>query len=331
MTLAPTDTDTPTSTPIPTATETPTFTSTPTITLTPTTIPSPTPTFDPDLMGTHNRKVIIGENGWMYMNSRLYRNICHNSQEWGPFKAYSDKLDTANQFLEERGVEFAVAFIPEKCHVYSDEVQFLLWDVNGPNATIPLIEYLKTNSDTLVFSYFETLNAHKDTAQVFFKTDNHWSAIGSYLAYRESVVNLLPETDPEEMFIWNYEEDFKIEEWQGDLGKVSGIEHLLVEPAVMPDHDRLFYIDKGANKELIYKNPDAENDLTLVVYHDSFFRVPPVADYLATHFRRTIYLNHNWGLEWSSKPEALEALIEEWDPDIVLVVYMERNIKLFLK
>lgn len=267
----------------------------------------------------------------MYLNNRLYRNICHNSQEWGAFKTYSDKLNDSNEYLENRGVEFVIAFIPEKCHVYSEEVEFLLWDVAGPNATRPLIEHLKFNSNPMVFSYFETLNAHKDAAQVFFKTDNHWSPIGAYLAYRETVFNLLPDTTPEDMITWNYKEDFRIEEWQGDLGKASGLEQLFFEPARMPDNESLLTFSKGEANELIYDNPVASNDLTLVVFHDSFFRIPPIAEYLATHYQRTVYLNNNWGLTWSSTPEALDSLIEVWDPDIVLVVYMERNIQLFLK
>ena len=334
-TPTPTNTFTTTPSPPPSATATPeptaTNTPTPTITLTPTPIPSPTPTFDPELMGTHNRTVIIGEDGWMYLNNRVYRNICHNSIEWGHFQTYADRLDLTNEFLESRGIEFAVGFIPEKCHVYSEEVQFLLWDVDGENATIPMIEYLTNNSDALVISYFETLNAHKYSTQVFYKNDNHWSAIGAYLAYQETVANLLPDTDPEDMVNWNYKEDYRIELREGDMGKASGLPQFLYEPAVLPDHDPLLEPISLDSGDLLYENPEADNDLTLVVFHDSFFGIPPIAEYLATHYQRTVYMSVNWGTPWSSDPDFLEALIEQWDPDVILVVSVERFLKRFLK
>lgn len=273
---------------------------------------------------------IVGEDGWLYYDNPKYLDICQNSIDWRNFDRYTEKINSTQKFLDSQGVEFAIAFIPEKCHIYSEPIQRILPDFQGRSSTLPLIDHISSNSEVTVISLFDILNSQKNDEQLFYKNDTHWSSIGAYLGYQEIITTLNPDISPQEMIPWNYETDVIPKEWIGDLGSFTSLPEFITETIFLPKVKYQTQATKLGSGELIFENPAANNDLTLVVFCDSFFGVPPIARFLAAHYRQTVILSTNNEYKWSNNPADLQNLVDKWDPDIILVAYIERNINYLL-
>ncbi len=193
------------------------------------------------------------------------------------------------------GLNLAIVFIPEKCHVYSEPIAHLLPDFDGKSSTFPLIEYISNNTDATVVSLFEVLNSQKKAEQLYYKNDTHWSSIGAYLGYQEIISSLVPDISPLEMVAWKFDTDFTTKERIGDLGSFTNLPEFITETVYLPNNSSEYYLSQTRleSGELVYENPQAENDLTLIVFCDFSFGVPPITKFLATHYREAVFFKYN--------------------------------------
>ncbi len=275
-------------------------------------------------------QVIIGKDGWLYFNTPQNLDLCQNAKDWGNPTRYIDQINKTNEFLAKRGITYAIMIIPGKCRIYPENIQHLLPDLAGKNSTMPLVDHISKKSDALMINLYDALISEKDNHLVYFKTDTHWSSIGAYLGYQEIAKSLFPGISSQELITLDYEKDFTSFNRDGNLARMLKLPEFLAEATYQPDIRSSLLQKTSDSGENIYENPEADNDLTLIVFHDSFFRIPPIKELLASHFHRTVYVSIHDGFLWTNDQEEIKDLIDKWDPDIILLAPFEGNLEFFL-
>lgn len=269
--------------------------------------------------------VIIGDEGWLYSNDAASTDICQNLKQWGSFDPYTEQAQMTRQFLLDKGIDFAIVFLPEKCRIYPEYIETVLPKFSSISSSEQLIEHLSTNSDVTVINLTEGLMAGKDQELMFFKTDTHWSSVGAYSGYKQIITTLFPDIPRKELVSWDPASETLPKERKGDLGAMTGLPEFAREFGFPPNFSILDSqkLDKG---EVLYNNPQPTSNQTLLVFHDSYFRVSPIREFLASHYQTAVFLDINRGFRWSNNQAYLEDVIAQWDPDTIIVAYVERNI-----
>ncbi len=128
------------------------------------------------LQKKENNSVIFGDDGYLLEiptldDKQLATNI--------------DKVETFIDNMEESGKNVHVALVPDAILAMKDKLP-----ATYPiNSLVSEVEEL-LNRDTLNhINLFETIDAHKDE-YIYYRTDHHWTSLGSYYAYRELVTAL---------------------------------------------------------------------------------------------------------------------------------------------
>jgi hypothetical protein len=112
----------------------------------------------------------------------------------------------------------------------------------------------------------------------------------------------------------------------GDLGGQLGMPGLFREEVEGYSFEHAIEIEKLESKVQVYTNSGAGNEQTLVVFHDSFLFQQFPKLLLANHFGRVVFLDYNQGFGWQSDAAFLDAVVTEWEPDLVLVERTERSV-----
>lgn len=276
--------------------------------------------------------VIIADQGWLHLNQAVSTDLCQNltHQLSSNLNLVSTKLGQAQQTLESQGIGFAVAIIPEKCRVYPEYIRTYLPLLNQQSYSETLLTKVTTQTDVSMIDLAGPLVAAKQDHQVFMATDTHWTPIGAYLAYQQLhtlISSQIPISDPIE---WDASRDTITRETTSDLGQSSMLPEYLSEQISLPDVNYL-EMETTSSGAYRYHNPGADNEFTLLVFEDSFMTVKPIQPFLAQHFSNSIFLNINEGFLWSSDPGDLAQTIQEWDPDMILILYVDRNLYLLRK
>lgn len=273
-------------------------------------------------------QVIIGDQDWLHLNWPMYTDIC---QRIGDSRLEPDQivsnLERTKKILDDQGIYFSVAVIPDKCRIYPEYSQGQIPEIGQVDSTKELIEAITNNSDVPLIDLTDALLAAKENYQIYMKRDTHWTPFAAYFSYLQlysSLAAQLPGTSPIQ---WDIEKNSILADKNPDLGRFSAIPEFADEAVLQPDMSFLEE-EELETGEFVYHNPNPPNDLTLLVFHDSYFNILPSRPFLAEHVKTAIFKSTNQELIWDSSPEVLAAQIEEWQPDIILIVYVERNLPL---
>ena len=277
---------------------------------------------------SNNENVIIGKDGWLFYKEseesssmECYKGTNLFTEE--QLQQMLDNLLMTRDNLAVRGCEF-VLFIPSnKERIYAEYVPDYYGEPAEEYATLQLVEYIREHSDIRVVYPYEAMMEAKAAlggeVLLYHKTDTHWNELGGYVGTSE----LLKELGIEMSAL--KDENIRIEQKEdvpGDLADLLNLGDSIdpgkaytVEGYDMSDVE---VVQMDTSMDIVHKNKNKDPRRFFMI-RDSFgiAMVNPIASQF--NYSYTIPIFH-----------CTEDLIEEQDPDIVVLEVLERYVNRLL-
>ncbi|MCW1877808.1 hypothetical protein OMR58_25545 [Erwinia sp. INIA-01] len=287
--------------------------------------------------------VVVGKDGWLFLGDR-HAYVMSESRNLKPFnKMRMDKFAEArlkwDSFVKSQGgIGYFVSVAPNSHSIYREKMPD--WASKAkPSANI---EYLlsKSDNDKTLADLGSSIRLNKNSSHLplYFKTDTHWNSLGAWYGYQD-LQKKLSHSDPS--LKWLGPEDIKFsynERSGGDLSRFLRITQFVKDTAVSVEINRNSKIHitdfKGNNirssdlsdrqdnmeKQLIVYSSNALNNKKVLWLRDSFGGA--LYPYMNATFS-TIMQQHYQDV--LSDPKHLRKMIQEFNPDLVIITTVERN------
>lgn len=229
-------------------------------------------------------KVHTGRDGWYYYTQDENLQIASGEYTLTPEmleQTLNNHLRIRDK-LKSRGMEYVIVLPTSKVSIYPENMYFGDQQVRETPVDI-VADYLEAHSDLKVVRLKEALLSARESHQVFFKTDTHWTQAGAYTAYREIISRLkgwgMCEAEPVDV-------SFEESEYIGEIGGMLGTflpaeptERLILQQrnAVLnPDCERYTRLSQATaaagihNPCYYYENP-AVTGPSVIMFGDSLF------------------------------------------------------------
>lgn len=274
------------------------------------------------------KKVVAGDDGWLFLGEQ-YSNVIKKSKGIVNFSEklrlkIKERLVENNSWLSEKGIKYYVAVAPNKHSVYGEFLPIKESD------KILIREQLAHNfKGTEVNWIYLGKTFHKPHNELlYYKTDSHWNALGSFLGYR-TLISYIQGDFPhlEGLSIGDFQKETDTVFYK-DLSKMLkkpieeiSTKFIVKSPLSIEVDDELeipkYYSSLPENYERRYKG--TANGLKVVVFTDSFGNA--LIPYLKETFGETVVLIYC---------KFDKNIIEKEAPDIVIHELAERSIESFL-
>ena len=281
-----------------------------------------------------NGTTINGRDGWSFYDSGKVPDGYTLIDYFGEVRFSEDELrqmasgvEKARQFYARRGIDYMIVVAPNKEAMYSEYMpERLQKQRKSEQSRMDLaVEYLQKHTKVKILNFKEALTAAKQKMpmEIYFPLDSHWNEVGGYVGYSAMADYLnkfgyhLPVTPlrPEMVSIaGSQKSDLDVAGIKDTNYRVSFLDGMPVK--CLKDEDHGFM--------LVYENPQAPVKKTLFMIRDSFGM--GLVPYLNKAFAKTVYA-HN---KHNKRPQ-LEALLNEYHPDIMVDELVERYFDRFLK
>lgn len=251
-------------------------------------------------------------------------------------QAWADYITDVSRVAKDTGAQFLVMIAPAKWDVYRDKLPEWTEGLEGPTsrerlmAAHPELPWIDVR-DALV----ARRTADPDVP-LYSRVNSHWTPYGASVAWTRTVACLSAmdeglrdlsavdfagvreETAPDEFSALGATDapsvDWSVPDYAHDPGTVSVFHLQRDEKTTLRASEGLDFADLPATTT----NPSA-SDHTLLVARDSMGN--DLATGMVSTFRRTIQVRNGFDVD---KPVDLEALIDLYHPDVVLLEFAER-------
>ncbi|MDD4494332.1 MAG: hypothetical protein PHV32_08305 [Eubacteriales bacterium] len=268
-----------------------------------------------------NDKVIAGKDGWLFYYETIDDYVGKNTLSDSDIRSLYKILQMQKEFLEEKGISFIFIVAPNKNSIYPEFMPERYVKSESESSLEKLNKYL-SQKDVAYVDLQEHLTLGRSAEQLYHKKDTHWNNYGAMLACSaifDKVGELIPEYAFNEYTGVAYTAE---KSWNGDLDT-------MLFPA-LNKKDVQFRFD--IEMKYKYKKPlrtfediKIETELThmsetenkrLLMFRDSFANA--MIPFLSNEFDYAMYSR--------SVPYDYN-LINEADPDVVILEIAERNLK----
>ena len=263
---------------------------------------------------------------------------------------YVHRTESFNTYLKNRGTALLYVSPPYTSSKWDPELPAGIEDYSNDNIDRLLASLRAAGIDTLDFR--ETMAADGiDHYSMMYKTDHHWTTEAGFYAYRYLEKYIAEKTgceiDPRVADLANYTVT-KFDKWHlGSRGQRTGVyytgidDFVLIDPnfetivedpygVTNPIHKYFFITEYLEERDLTsrytydsvlggpaylghYKNPNSRNDVRILMITDSFAKA--VNPYLIMQFAEVNTFYNG------SVTNITPQLIEEYDPDVVIMLY----------
>lgn len=263
--------------------------------------------------------VIVGQDGWLFLSRRRGLEEFRASE---PLDA--DQLETIRVTMAEReawlaafGIRYLYLAAPEKWDVYPEKMPGNITVWGAQRRLDQVLEYLRHKGGFPLLDVRPALRQLKQEGhQVYFRTDTHWTDIGSWAAAGEGAKALgrwFPAIGPEPLENFVPRASVLVD---GNLVRMAGLERRLPEPirSLKPAIDGEFDVASMPNAQTwsrIYtRRSGVPTGVTAVVFTDSFG--PWIAPFLSRYFDRSVFV-------WRSEGSSFDpAIVLRERPDVVI-------------
>lgn len=129
--------------------------------------------------------VAIGEDGWLFL-VRGSNDFLSFFLEKGTARRAAERWLTIcqrrQQSLKQRGVDYLHLMVPEKLTIHSEKLPWQLDRNNSPGLVFSRLA--KRAGLECCVNIFDIFRQNRNTLQLYFKTDSHWTHAGAFLAYQ---------------------------------------------------------------------------------------------------------------------------------------------------
>jgi len=265
-------------------------------------------------------KVVVGGNGFYYLADEE----CAAQSEPASdqlLRQWQQALEEKRDWLAAKGIAFLVVIAPDKQSIYPEQLPRSVAGLLSPIRTDQFVRYMAAHSHLEVVDLRRPLLEAKEESPVYYRTDTHWTAFGSYVVYREIMARLRP---PNAKPLSLAEFDTRRETLPGgDLATMLGVEDAIREertwlirrrPPGQPElRLRTFEAPPGTGAAIRIGEQPAGNLPRLVMFHDSFGL--RLMRFLSEHFSRSVYVEAR---------DVKRLIVEREQPDAVILEVCER-------
>ncbi|MFT6957445.1 MAG: alginate O-acetyltransferase complex protein AlgJ [Halieaceae bacterium] len=302
-------------------------------------------------ISTRPKYVVVGQDGWMYLGDKFEsvasKAAGHYSWPDPPaIDRWKSQLLARQQWLESQGVVSLFAIAPNKHSIYPENGPSWL-PFRSPALTPHLVMQAKAKDISIVDSGPVIAAQRCCMDWLYTKTDSHWTLLGAYFAYLDIMQEITAQI-PGLVVLPDASVSFGESRLPGGgLDRMLGIDGFYrgeVDPGyslrILPVANKLcvrktsrafrgtkkceavgdINMPAGIRTVNRLSNPDALNDLSVLIVGDSFSLGP------------SRYFNHSFSTVWHAhlgyilNGERLKTFVQKFKPDVVLYLVVERNI-----
>ena len=277
---------------------------------------------------TTSPRVVVGEDGWLFYNNYdaddnpISDILGHNEFTDAERETMLANIEAAQSARPD--TQFILLIAPNKETVYREMLpEYIAENAVRQTRVEQLCDRLAERTDCLVWPEDALLEAAR-TQQVYYKYDTHWNLIGGYIGVKE-VCEKAGVTLPE---LSTLEIADSGAVYPADLAALAGIQARSTDDAeysvvgfgedVSVTRDELNFISPATRF-----TSNASDERIVLFVHDSFYK--SMEGYLPLVFSEVISVERNYYDLYGC-----HALIEEFQPDIILMEVAERGAVLLL-
>ncbi len=269
-----------------------------------------------------------GKDHWLYTKSPEMENCYSHTDLLSEEElAYSAALlDDLKAKLGSEGIRFIYFPCYDKVSIYPEYYEEGVNVCGDTSRSRQFIEALKAETGVKVADPGPVLWENKPlyrNPDLYYKlTDtNHWNAYGAHLGY-EVLMQAVAEEMPDEDIRILTMSDYEVTSYEG-FTDIYGFKYpysetvpvyTLISPQAVKASEPYTedeVLIKTSSYTLAYENPDADNNLRVLLFNDSFIRMFLVSD-IAESFKYTLSLD-------MTNLDNIDAIIASYDPDIVIL------------
>ncbi|MDW4573371.1 hypothetical protein R8Z57_11370 [Microbacterium sp. M3] len=283
--------------------------------------------------------VVLGQDGWAFYNDQVEESfsqaVGRRYLTVGEVGAWHDYFSTLAEALDAQGIEFSIQIIPSASTIYPEQLPE--WTAGIVGST-PLDQFLAASSDLPVVDFRHDLRAAAASDAVFTPVNSHWTDWGGYVAwetyaacrdatnaadtpfwvpaidavestrvYNEYAAYGVPDAEPA-WTVPDFAEDFAdVEVVAADGSKVTIDGSKPMDYALLP---------ASTTTEAAKTSAEA------LILRDSMGNA--LTPYWGQEFAKTRQELHRYD-DWSTPPN-YRALVDQYQPDIVIVQLAERHL-----
>lgn len=283
--------------------------------------------------------VVRGRDGWAFYNDQVEENFSQavgrrflTTSEVDAWHEYFARLDAA---LAEQGIELSIQFSPSASSVYPDQLPE--W-TDGIVGSTPLDQFLAASPELPIVDFRRDLRAAAESDDVYTPVNSHWTDWGGHIAWQTYVAcrgATHPEADPLRVPAVTGVESTRIYNEYAGYGipdaEPAWTVPVFAEPFAQVEvtaADGTTTTTDGFSQVGLEMLPastetaESQTPLTALILRDSMGNA--LTPYWGQAFAKTWQIQHRYD-DWSSPPN-YRALVEQHQPDVVIVQLAERHL-----
>lgn len=252
--------------------------------------------------------VVVGTDNWLYykdtvkdylaqdtMNDRQVFNTVHN-------------ISLLQQYVKKQGAEFLFTISPNKNSLYGENMPYYFSYSTGKEKNMDLLTPAMKEKEIEYVDLFSVFEKQRET--LYLKRDSHWNNKGAVLAYN-TLMNRLEWAHPtyEDVDVLRTKTEY------GDLNKM--VYPLTARPEwnYNYQYDSTWEYKTTDEKSPVIETECGEGEGSLLMFRDSFGN--SLLPLMAQKFESAAFV--------SSIPYGIEQYMSAYNPDVVIVEKVERN------
>jgi alginate O-acetyltransferase complex protein AlgJ len=277
-------------------------------------------------------RVILGSEHWLFYSGEDGINDFRGTRPLSSdeLSRWAEALNAWSRALSGRGIALLLVIPPNKATIYADFVPPWMMRV-GPSRLEQLLPVAQNIPDLLTADLLSALRSARTSGRpLYLRTDTHWNGIGAYEGYRVVAAQLarrFPDVvvpPPADQLTVQPAAPRK----SGDLARMMRLEEDLEEDLsadVTPNVPRQaeIYVQAftttGEDKPRHVSTRSGASVARAVIFRDSFSEA--MEPWLAELFGRAVFA-------WT--PNLNMALIDQEQPDVVILEFVERRLMNFI-
>ena len=283
----------------------------------------------------HPDKTRIGKDGWYFMAGKELQ-ILNGNLDFSPkvLDSFTNEWKERTNYLKQLDIPVFWIIAPIKHRVYSEKLPYNV-HISKTNRIIELQHHLQIDFPNLIINPLKTLREHKDENELYFRLDNHWNLHAGYLT-TQLLIERLRVAFPNKEIIDIPPLHWKTEVIQkGYHYNVLGIDNLreykdipvVKHPQSIEAKKYGFEPEKGFPYpwayESRYVNDSLKNGLRVLFIRDSFGAA--LQPFAREVFKESEFIFDSWQFKLN------KSIIKRYQPDVIVYVGLEKNVKNFLR
>lgn len=268
-------------------------------------------------------QVLVGKEGWLELTSSKnldnYQNAAKIQRQ--EIKNTQSKFEYLYKELSKRNISLFLIIPPNKVTIYPDKLPNEIQKIKQHSKLDMFAAYVQKYGPPGFIDLRPALRKARKSQDVYYKTDTHWNAYGTFTAYREIIRQLskaYPQLSAKSLKDFQVSSTPSIRDTARIMGTSDWLEPYINFAPKFKDDVQWVALNEDRTSLQVSITP-TKNAPTLLMYVDSFGLL--LKDFLSWHFSKATYVLFD-----SKDPDlTMLKMIDATKPDIVIIEMLERR------